>query len=65
MSDCLLNAPLMITVAKQKLFSVLAKKTQLLFLTMAVLIKSMIKYNEENDKTIFMLEKSKRGNWIE
>ena len=34
---------------KQKLLSVLAKKTQHLFLTMAVPIKGLIKYNKENE----------------
>ena len=35
---------------KQRLFSVFAKKTQHLFLTMAVPIKCMIKCNLENEK---------------
>ena len=43
------------------MFSVLAKKTQHLFLTMAVTIKHMIKCNVENEKTVFVLEKSNRG----
>ena len=36
---------------KQRLFSVLAKKRQHLFLTLAVLIKCMIKCNVENEKS--------------
>ena len=36
---------------KQKLFCVLAKKTERLFLTMAVPIKCMIKCNVENEKS--------------
>ena len=36
---------------KQRLFSILAKKAQYLFLTMTVPIKRMIKYAVENEKS--------------
>ena len=47
---------------KQRLFSILAKKMQHLFFTMAVPIKCMIKCNVEKEKPAFVLEKSNRGN---
>ena len=31
---------------------------------MAIPIKGMIKCNVENKKTVFVLEKSNRGNWM-
>ena len=45
---------------KQRLFSVLAKKTQHLFLTMAVPIKCMIKCNVENEKNCLCAWKIKQ-----
>ena len=45
---------------KQRLFSVLAKKTQHLFLTMAVPIKCMIKRNVENEKSCLCAWKIKQ-----
>ena len=45
---------------KQRLFSVLAKKTQHLFLTMAVPIKCMIKCNVENEKSCLRAWKIKQ-----
>ena len=45
---------------KQRLFSVLAKKTQYLFLTMAVPIKCMIKCNVENEKSCLRAWKIKQ-----
>ena len=46
---------------KQRLFSVLAKKTQHLFLILAVLIKCMIKCNVENEKTCLRAWKIKQS----
>ena len=70
--DCVLNAPLMVTVAsysesisnKKRLFSVLTKETQHLFLRMAVPIKCMKKCNARNEKSSLVLEKPNRGNWM-
>ena len=45
---------------KQKLFSVYAKKTQYLLLTMVVPIKWMKKYNEENEKNYLRTWKVKQ-----
>ena len=45
---------------KQRLFSILAKKTQHLFLTLAVLIKCMIKCNVENEKSCLLAWKIKQ-----
>ena len=45
---------------KQRLFSVLAKKTQHLFLILAVLIKCMIKCNVENEKSCLRAWKIKQ-----
>ena len=45
---------------KQRLFSVLAKKTQHLFLTMAVSIKCMIKCNVDNEKSCLRAWKMKQ-----
>ena len=47
---------------KQRLFSVLAKKAQHLFLTMTVPIKRMIKYTVENEKSCLRAWKIKQRN---